>query len=97
MRYTHHDLTKLVVQTESGTVLGKVADTVYDMDSYTIVQFVVTGGMLKSHQYWIHPNQIVSITSGHMIVQDTVERITEDKALPSQAAGASPAMMRETE
>ena len=97
MRLSYQTLQKYTVHTASGEVLGKVSDVVYDCESYTIVQFVVTGGMLKSHVYHIHPNQIVSITSGHMIVQDTVERITEDEALPSRTAGSSPAMIRETE
>ena len=97
MRMSHQVLQKCTVQTASGEVLGRVSDVVYDCESYTIVQFVVTGGMLKSHIYHIHPHQIVSIASTLITVQDTVERIVEEETSSSQAPSTSAAMMREVE
>jgi uncharacterized protein YrrD len=97
MRMSHQALQKCTVQTALGEVLGKVSDTVYDCESFTIVQLVVTGGMLKSHLYHIHPHQIISITSTLITVQDTVERLAQDQTSSSRAPGTSAAMMREVE
>lgn len=93
---THRQIASCTVITASGTTLGKVTDMVYDVDAYTVVQFVVTTGLLKTHEYRIHPHQILSITEKEITVEDTVVplRGSEDTAIPT---GASPAMMRETE
>ena len=97
MRMSYQALQKCTVQTISGEVIGKVVDTIFDIDNFTILQLVVAGGMLKSHMYHIHPNQIVSITNTIITVQDTVERIVQEQSVSSRTPGTSTAMMREVE
>jgi uncharacterized protein YrrD len=97
MRVSHQTLQKYTVQTASGEVLGKISDIVYDCDSFTIVQFIVSGGILKSHLYHIHPHQIISITSACITVQDTVDRIVRDDMVQSRRPGTSTAMMQDVD
>lgn len=93
---THSQLSTYVVRTKSGATLGKLTDVVYDMESYTIVQLVVTSGLIKTHEYRIHPQQIVSITDSTIVVDDTVAEIASADTKTSTIR-STPAMMRESE
>lgn len=79
MRIEHTQLIKKQVETKSGKELGKISDVVYDIDTYTIVQFVVSSGLLKSHHYRIHTNQIIAIQKEKIIVDDTRTPITAEE------------------
>lgn len=95
MRMTHGQLSALGVVTESGQELGKAHDMVYDIDAYSIVQLVVTGGMLKRHEYTISVEDIVKISDTRIVVRDAAVRpkASSSDVLPQ---GVSPAMMRKS-
>jgi sporulation protein YlmC with PRC-barrel domain len=94
MQYSQ--LMKLSVQTKGGIELGRVEDMVYDIESHTIVQYIVRSGMLRQKEYRVHPSQVLTITTTTMIVEDTCiydgETESTSRRVPS---GASPAMMRD--
>lgn len=95
MRMLHSQLEKLSVRTESGDEVGKLADAVYDIDSYTIVQLRVVTGLIRTEERMIHVSQIRSITDEAIIVDDTVILAEESSHSAEQIPGAAGVVMCE--
>jgi uncharacterized protein YrrD len=79
MRISYGQLKKLPVETKSGDMLGHVGDVVIDVDGQNIAQYEVKSSMLSTKKYIISREQVVSITSKKVIVEDAVVSQKEDR------------------
>ena len=95
MRYSHTQLEKFLVMTESQEELGRVHDVIYDDSFHTVVQYIVTSGMLRQKEYHIAPSQIKKITEKYIIVDDACVATKQKQELPLSFSDPNPAMMRE--
>jgi uncharacterized protein YrrD len=85
----------LGVETKSGVVLGKVKNFILETDGQSILQYEV--GDLFTKKYLISREQVISIDSEKMVVEDIVlqvENQSEDRSINS---GIEPVTMRESE
>ena len=96
MRIEYSQLKKLKVETVSGTVLGYVNDIIIDVNTHSILQYKVKSSVLRTKEYLIHKNQVVSIKEDKVVVEDNVEK--EAKKVNAGVGGrakAEPIAMRE--
>lgn len=70
------------VFTESGTYKGKVYDVQLHTNSFTVVQIVVKRLFGSSFYYSVH--QIHRVGPKGIIIKDTVEKVPEEPAVPSE-------------
>lgn len=80
MRISHKQLFNLPVYTEDNTSLGYVVGLDIHTDNHTITAYYVSkhklanelfSALVGDNSLQISPNQVVTITSEHMIVQST--------------------------
>lgn len=96
MRISYKKLKKLPVETTSGEVLGHVDDVVVDVDTHEVAQYEVKASILSSKRYLIARQQVISITSEKMVVDDAVVGEKEDRFHVSRGDVATEAVaMRE--
>ena len=73
------------VYTKSGQHLGKVVDILCDPDDLRIVQIIVKSGValpIVSKEHVIHRQQIISVSSEKVVVEDAVVKDAEFVASP---------------
>ncbi len=73
MRINYKNLKKLIVETKLGIKLGSVKDMILETDGQNILQYKVGG--LFSKKYLISQEQVLSIDSEKIIVEDNVLEI----------------------
>ena len=75
MKINFKKLHELPVETESGLLLGNIDDCELDIENHNVVKYLVVHRKLltKGQELLVSPNQIVSITTEKVIVQDNVE------------------------
>lgn len=74
MRLTDKALSRLVVKTVSGTVLGRIRGFEIDIDEHSITHYLVISSLLRSRKYLVSRAQVRQITHTEMIVDDSVVR-----------------------
>lgn len=87
MRYRDKELRNVPVETKNGIVLGKLSGYVMDGESHRVVQYVVK----KAHslakilpsELLVHSDQVISIASDKIIVDDAVKTASEREAVVS--------------
>lgn len=86
-------LKNLPVFTRSGIKLGQIADIEIDLDSQSIIRYVVRRGIVSRGILLIHRGQVISITNEKMTVEDAVVQAGESarvkEAVVQPAAGVS--------
>lgn len=96
MRLGLKQLRSLPVETQSGEVLGKVKDVIFDTDGHVILQYRVSSFFCPS-PYTISKTQVVSIDAKRIVVEDSVKSIpttSETRQLPPDP---EPAIMTQVE
>lgn len=95
MRTSYKDIKKKVVETKSGTKLGKVCNLIIDTDSDTISKYEVSSGLLGK-KLLISPTQIISYEQNKIIVKDNIDLGKEaDNTPPAEKANPEPVAMSE--
>ena len=74
MRLSYKQLKNLKVETKSGTMLGHIADIIFDTNLQSIVQYKVKGPVLSTKEFLVSRDQVYSFSEGKMVVYDTVVR-----------------------
>jgi sporulation protein YlmC with PRC-barrel domain len=77
MKILYSDLILKKVFTEAGEFVGYVSNIVFDIDSYTIIDFHVSKKFLNLFFYntiSINTSLIISITEEKITIKDTLER-----------------------
>jgi sporulation protein YlmC with PRC-barrel domain len=74
MRLSYKQLKSLKVETKSGTMLGHIADIVFDADMQSIVQYKVKGPVLSTKEFLVSRDQVYSFSEEKVVVYDTVVR-----------------------
>ncbi len=74
MRLTDKAISRLVVKTVSGTVLGRVRGFEIDIEDQIVTHYLVISSLLRSRQYLVNRAQVRQITHTEMIVDDSVAR-----------------------
>lgn len=86
-------LKNLLVFTQSGIKLGQVADIEIDLDSQSIIHYMVKRGIVSRGVLLIHRGQVIFITEEKMIVEDAVIKesgvMKMKEAAVQQATGVS--------
>jgi len=72
-------LLRLPVYTESGVKLGQVYDLEIDVDSHTVMQYLVRQNMLSAKYFLVKNSQIKDITKDKVIVEDNVLKVNPAK------------------
>jgi sporulation protein YlmC with PRC-barrel domain len=72
MRLSLKQLKKYSFETLSGTKLGKAFDLIFDIDSQSIVQYIVKPSMISSDEYLINRDQVIKFEKEKIIVDDNV-------------------------
>jgi len=72
----------LPVYTESGKKLGKVFDLELDVDSHTVVHYLVRSNFLSVKYLLVQSNSIKAIKEDKIIVEDSVEKISSVETSP---------------
>ena len=80
---------RLPVHTESGQALGTVVDVSIDPDSHLVTTYHVKPNRLVPDMMWspllIHRNQVVSVSSKGVVVDDAILRDKRTAASPLAA------------
>lgn len=80
---------RIPVRTESGQPLGSVVDITIDPDTQAVRQYHVKPNRLVPDMVWspllIHRDQVISISSEYMVVDDAVMRHKKTAAAPMAA------------
>ena len=84
MRISYSQLKKVMVETESGDMLGHIGDIVLDGEEHAVIQYEVKSSMLSTKKYMIARGQVVSMTTEKMIVKDAVVGQQEDRLKMAQ-------------
>ena len=92
MRINYKNLKKLIVETKLGIKLGSVKDIVLDTDGQNILQYEV-GGMIGK-KYLVSREQVLSIDSEKMMVEDNVLKINNEERVDGRI-DVEPVAMRE--
>ncbi len=95
MRITLKQLKHLSVETYSGQQLGHVSDLIFEIDGQLIAQYVVKFSFLSTKQYTINRDQVVSIGSEKMIVDNSVYADNEDIKKEATSPVPEPVVMAE--
>lgn len=70
------EIINLPVYTQSDDHLGKVVDFELSTDSHSIQKYIIKSGLIVGgilqHEMLISPDQVISITSEKMIVEDAL-------------------------
>lgn len=74
MRLTDKALSRLVVKTVSGTVLGRVRGFEVDTEDHIVTHYLVISSLLRSRKYVVNRAQVRRVTHTEMIVDDSVVR-----------------------
>ncbi len=82
MRLGFQQLKKMIVETLSGTKLGKVDDIIFDIDEQMIVQYQVKHTGISGSNYLINRDQVARFEEKKMIVYDTVIKRKEKSVIP---------------
>lgn len=82
-------LKNLSVFTRSGIKLGQVADVEIDLDSQSIIRYVIKRGIVNRDVLLVHRSQVISITDEKMTVEDAV--VKECKSMKMKEAIVQPA------
>ncbi len=99
MTINEKQLKKVIVETQSGQVLGKVTDFQLDPATGVIAQYEVKSGLL-SQILLINKEQIISFDENKMIVEDAVvktESETQEVLGINKIEGVEPAITSEME
>jgi sporulation protein YlmC with PRC-barrel domain len=83
MRMSLKQLRKMIVETLSGTKLGKIQDIIFDIEGQVVVQYEVKHTGISGINYLIHRDQIVKFEEKKVIVYDTVLKQSEKKKMPA--------------
>lgn len=89
MLFLFSKLKNLPVFTRSGIKLGQIADIEIDLDSQSIIRYVVRRGMVSRQTLMIHRSQVICITGEKMVVEDSVAKV--DESIKIKEAVAQPA------
>ncbi len=82
MRLPFKQLKKMMVETVSGTKLGKIQDLIVDIDGQVIVQYEVKHTGMSGENYCIHRDQVVRFEEKKMLVYDSV-LMKKEKNIPA--------------
>ncbi|MEK7190062.1 MAG: PRC-barrel domain-containing protein [Patescibacteria group bacterium] len=82
-------LKNLSVVTQSGVKLGQVSDIEIDLDSQSILRYVVKRGIVSRDTLLVHRGQVISVTNEKMTVEDAV--VKESQAMKIKEAVVQPA------
>lgn len=86
-------LKNLLVFTRGGIKLGQVADIEIDLDSQSILRYVVKRGIVSRETLLVHRGQVISITNEKMTVEDAVVKESQEmkikEAIVQPATGIS--------
>ena len=84
----------LPVLTKSGERLGRVIDCLIDLDSQSIIQYLVRRGPF-GRGLLIHRGQVISIDARKVIVEDAVMlgAVNKDKIIAPAVPSAAPNLM----
>lgn len=86
-------LKNLPVFTQSGIKLGQVSDIEVDLDSQSILRYVVKKGIVSRETLLVHRGQVVSVTNEKMTVEDAVVKESQEvkikEAVVQPATGIS--------
>ncbi len=74
MRLTDKALSRLVVKTVSGTVLGRIRGFEIETDEQIITHYVVISSLFRSRRHMVNRAQVRQITHTEMVVDDSVIR-----------------------
>lgn len=100
MRVSLSELKKLQVVTRSGKVLGKIYDIIFDVETQSVVQYLVKSSMvgLNMGKYLIGRNQVVGIDGKKITVEDNIEieGLKNDDPDKEINIDPSPAMMNKS-
>lgn len=94
MRESYKQLKKKMVVTVSGDELGTVKDVIIDIDTHTVVQYLVRS-RFNRQEYTVNKHQVVRIEPETMVVYDTVMPLTKEQITPPIPQTPEPAAMRE--
>lgn len=82
-------LKNLPVFTQSGVKLGQVSDVEIDLDSQSILRYVVKRGIVSRETLLVHRGQVISITDKKITVDDAAAK--EVRAVKIKEAVVQPA------
>ncbi|HBV57995.1 MAG TPA: hypothetical protein DEB73_01900 [Candidatus Magasanikbacteria bacterium] len=82
-------LKNLPVFTQSGIKLGQIFDIEIDLDSQSILRYVVKRGIVSRETLLIHRGQVVVITDEKIIVEDAV--VKDGRTMKIKEAVVQPA------
>ncbi len=86
MRVSFKQLKKMLVETVSGTHLGKVDDLIMDTDGQVVLQYHVSSGLMSGHEYLITREQVHGFEEKKLIVDDNIKKIKVSPVKPNQAS-----------
>ncbi|HBU07067.1 MAG TPA: hypothetical protein DEB09_03200 [Candidatus Magasanikbacteria bacterium] len=95
MRINYKNLKKLIVETKLGIKLGSVKDIVLDTDGQNILQYEVGG--LVGKKYLVSREQVLSIDSEKVMVEDSVLKIKNKVEIGQISSEIEPVTMCESE
>ena len=89
-------LKSLLVETASGTPLGRVNDAIVELDGQIIAQYVVKSSRLSSKELLVHHDQVIRFETNKMVVDDALAsvRVYEEKK-DLRGISPEPVAMRE--
>ncbi len=79
MRIAWDILITLPVVTESGQTLGRIVGGMLDTEAHALVSYEVKPSLLARHHLIISCEQVVTITSEHVVVKDATYPTTEQR------------------
>ena len=94
MRLDLKHLKHLVVETQSGAMLGHIHDVIVETDGQLILQYAVKSSLLSSKEYLIHREQVARFEASKMIVVDGAGSSLATDSSPEMPMSPKPVAMR---